>query len=69
MESIIKGLQILDIYNGKLKISNDLIKLEDFEISNLLKDDFETLKNNNWDLYLNRDGKLLRASYNTEKHL
>ena len=70
MENIIKGLTILDVYNGRLQVSLDLIKLEDFEIKKILKDDYKNLEECGWKLITKRDtGELIRASYDTSKNL
>lgn len=68
MENIIKGLQILNTYNGKLQARLDLIRLEDFEYKNLLAEDEKILKECEWSLMFKRNtGELIRASYDCSK--
>lgn len=40
MENIIRGLQILNTYEGKLSVSLNLLKIEDFEIKKNIKTRF-----------------------------
>lgn len=68
MENIIKGLEILNTYNGNLSCRVDKLIIEDFEYKIFLKDDISKLESLGWELLTKRDTKeIIRVSYDTSK--